>query len=248
MKNVFVTVRSSSTRLPNKCFLKFGKLNVLEHVIERAIFYDLLPIICTTKNKDDDKIEELAFKNKYKIFRGASNNKILRWLNCCDEFNIDYFHTVDADDPFFCGEEVSRSLKLLEQKGLDVVEPSTSSSEGGATVGFSLRKNILKKAILNLDHDHDTEMISGFINRVKDIKVQKLKEAEDFVIRQRLTLDYWEDYLFLSAIRMILGKYPTRKEIYELLENNPDLEKINSFRNFDWKIKQNTQIKNNNLK
>lgn len=247
MNNVFVTVRSSSTRLPNKCFLKFGELNVLEHVVERAKHYNLVPIICTTKNKEDDSIEALALKNNYKIFRGSSSNKILRWFNCCEEFNINYFHTVDADDPFFCGEEVTRSLKLLELMNLDVVEPSISSSEGGATVGYSLRKNVLKKAIANLDHDHDTEMISRFINSVKDIKIKKLKEADNFVIKQRLTLDYWEDYLFLSAIRMILGQYPSREEIYKLLQNNPELEKINSFRNIDWKMKQKSQIKNNNL-
>ena len=56
-------------------------------------------------------------------------------------------------------------------------------------------------------------MISRFINSVKDIKIKKLKEADNFVIKQRLTLDYWEDYLFLSAIRMILGQYPSRGNI-----------------------------------
>ena len=41
--------------------------------------------------------------------------KLLRWSQCCDHFNIDKFHTLDADDPFFCGNEMKRSFKLLEK-------------------------------------------------------------------------------------------------------------------------------------
>ena len=56
----FVTVRSSSTRLPGKCFLRLGKLDVISHVIKRARNYNLIPIVCTSDSKDDDKIVEIG--------------------------------------------------------------------------------------------------------------------------------------------------------------------------------------------
>ena len=97
----FITVRSSSTRLPEKCFLPFGEGSVLEHIIKRVRHYDLDPIICTTIEKSDDPIVELAKKCNVKFFRGPVANKLLRWSQCCEHFDLESFHSVDADDPFF---------------------------------------------------------------------------------------------------------------------------------------------------
>ena len=52
----FITVRSLSTRLKNKCFLDFGGVKVLEHIILRCIYGGLIPIVCTSENKADKKI------------------------------------------------------------------------------------------------------------------------------------------------------------------------------------------------
>ena len=43
MINGMITVRSQSTRLPEKCFLPFGDGNVLEHIIRRAKFFEINP-------------------------------------------------------------------------------------------------------------------------------------------------------------------------------------------------------------
>jgi len=77
----FITVRSSSTRLPEKCFLPFGEGSVLEHIIKRVRHYDLDPIICTTIEKSDDPIVELAKKCNVKFYfevEGSDDIKILR--------------------------------------------------------------------------------------------------------------------------------------------------------------------------
>ena len=111
---VIITVRSNSSRLPRKCFLRFGKGCVLEHIIWRAKYYELEPIVCTTNEKSDDDIINLCNDNNTKYFRGSSINKLLRWSLCCNQMGIEEFHTVDADDPFFCGEEVTRSFDLMK--------------------------------------------------------------------------------------------------------------------------------------
>ena len=40
----FITVRASSSRLPNKCLLNFGNFTVLGHVIERLRSYSIKPV------------------------------------------------------------------------------------------------------------------------------------------------------------------------------------------------------------
>ena len=127
--SVFITVRTSSTRLPQKCLLPFGDGNVLEHVIRRAKHYKLNPIVCTTSESVDDVIEKISQQEEVLCFRGCVTDKLKRWLDCCDAYGLACFHSVDADDPFFDGELVRRSMQMLAE-GYDVVAPTSSSSNG----------------------------------------------------------------------------------------------------------------------
>lgn len=242
INTVFITVRSKSSRLPEKCFLPFGNVSVLSHIIQRARYYNLKPIICTTTDRSDDKIIEVSKKMNCPFFRGPKNNKVLRWSLCCEHFNLNYFHTLDADDPFFCGEEMKRSISLLQQ-GYDLIEPNKSSSQGGATVGYSLTADITKKACYNTDENIDTEMIMPYFENIYNIKKTILPEPTEGIIKNRMTLDYYEDYVFLQSLRLILGNFASRFEIENFLKNNPDIYKINDFRTKDWASKQNNKLK-----
>jgi len=233
MDNALITVRASSSRLPRKCFLPFGKLSMLEHIIKRAEHYNLKPIICTTDKTDDEEIVKIAIRLGIQYFCGCSINKLQRWRDCCREHKIKIFHTVDADDPFFCGEEVYRSLNLL-RSGYDMVTPSPSSSNGGATVGYSLKSEIVERACEGLTSSTDTEMMWNFIKKVKGAKIIALDDPKEAIITDRMTLDYPEDYLMLKKVRSIVGNLASRSAVAETLKNNPDITKINSFRNKEW--------------
>ncbi len=232
-----ITVRSASTRLPKKCLLSFGEnLNVLEHIINRSKFFKINPIICTSIDKSDDIIEDIAIKKNVKVFRGSSKNKLKRWADCCAKFNIENFHTIDADDPFFDGDLMKESIEFLKE-GYDVVCPTKSSSAGGASVGYSLTRKIVDKAVKMTVDETDTEMMWYYLDKVSGVKKIVLPENNNKP-KMRLTLDYIEDYWLLSGIRSILGNNCSRKEINELFERNPDLHKINWFRNIEWKKNQ----------
>ncbi len=222
-----------SSRLPQKCFLPFGKASVLEHVIRRVKYFDLEPIVCTTNDIEDNDIAELALKLNIKCFRGSTVNKLLRWRDACREFDISKFHSVDADDPFFCGDEVKRSFDLLES-GYDMVCPSPSSSSGGATVGYSLRSDLVEKACVGLNEFTDTEMMWSYVERVEGLRQIILSDPVEAVISYRMTLDYPEDYILLEAVRLIAGNLASRSDIAKVLENNPDLANINAFRSDEW--------------
>ena len=48
-----------------------------------------------------------------------------------------------------------------------------------------------------------------------------------YEVSGRLTLDYWEDYIFLESLRILLKKDFSRKNIFKVISRNPDLCKIN---------------------
>ncbi len=233
-----ITVRTTSTRLPGKCLLPFGNESVISHVIKRALNFGMNPIVCTSTDSSDDILEEIADELSVSCFRGSMNNKLQRWFDCAEEFNVDYFHTIDADDPFFDGLEMIESLDLLRLDKYDVVCPTESSSAGGASVGYSLTKNIVNRALKGTINSTDTEMMWGFLEKVNGIKMTNLPETCKYGLKLRLTLDYEEDYWLLHSLARVLGNNASRSEILEFFVRNPDFSKINFFRNEEWKNAQ----------
>ena len=235
----FITVRSSSSRLPGKCFLPFGEnCNVLQHIIRRAKYYKIEPIICTSLDPADDAIEKIAKEEGVSYFRGSLVNKLQRWADCANHFNIDIFHTVDADDPFFDGTEMHRSFDFLKLGNYDVVSPTEISSAGAATVGYTLTKDIVIKACEGIDQNADTEMMWYFLDKVSGIKKSTLPSINENNLKLRLTLDYPEDYWLMESIRKIIGNLASRNEVDHLFNRNPDLYLVNWFRNQEWKSAQ----------
>lgn len=230
----FITVRTGSSRLPGKCLLPFGEGNVLEHVIRRARFFGFEPLVCTTLLEEDGIIEKIGDKEGCLVYRGSVNDKLQRWLGACEKFNIESFHTIDCDDPFFDGGLGKRSFQLL-QKGYDIVYPSSDVYVGG--VGYSITSDIIRRTCAIKKSD-DTEMMWYYIDKVPGVRKTELSVPEARTAAIRLTLDYEEDYWMLLTVLRILGAQATRREVEDLFIRNPDLHEINWFRNEEWKRKQ----------
>ena len=234
----FLTVRTSSTRLPNKCFLPFGSTNVLGHVVRRCENSNLMPVICTTTEVTDNGIEEFAKQNNTLVFRGSLENKLKRWNDCANHFGVKQFHTVDVDDPFFEPEIVKESMGLLSSERLDVVFPTAESSRGSASVGYSIRTDYLNEVLKRTQVIEEIEMVDSIFLNDPFILARELKSHVPDLSKARLTLDYQEDYHLLVFLLRMLVPFCGRSEIIELLRNNPDLYQINWFRNEEWAAKQ----------
>ena len=238
MTNGMITVRSQSTRLPEKCFLPFGDCSVLEHVIRRAKHFNISPIVCTTTQSEDDRVIEIAKQEDVRYFRGSVQDKLLRWRDACREHDVKDFITVDADDPFFDGKLSHKSIKTLREEfdfiKHPVQQPYSGYYEG--CVGYSLRLSIIEDAC-RLKKTDDTEMMWHFIEAVPNVRISHLDVKSDKVeFPTRLTLDYQEDYWLLCSILRIIGPFSERDEISDLLKANPDFYKINWFRNDEYKL------------
>ena len=238
-----ITVRSASSRLPDKCFLPFGTGSVIEHVVKRAAKGGLDPILCTTVESSDDRIAAIAEARGVKLFRGVVANKLRRWRDCCRAFDLEAFHTVDADDPFFDPEEMADSFALLRNGGWDMVCPSESSASGGGTVGYSLRADAVEKAvaIAGEGEDVDTEMMWWHVDKVPDLRKTTLADRRAGFPSVRLTLDYIEDYWLLASVLRMVSPGAPRADIDALFARNPDLHAVNWFRNGQWAATQATK-------
>ena len=100
---IFLSVRTGSSRLPNKSVLKIHNKYTIEYVIDNLKKSEKTDkiILCTTRKSEDDILCEIAENNNIKVFRGSERNKIRRWYFAAVEYDVDNIVTVDGDDLFF---------------------------------------------------------------------------------------------------------------------------------------------------
>lgn len=232
------TVRASSSRLPNKCYLPLTNINLLEHVLLRAKKGGLNPIVCTSTHNSDNEIIKIAQNLNLESFRGSLENKVQRWARCAQLSQFEIFHLLDCDDPFFDVDEIKLSLSLLVKNKLDMVHTSNRSDSGFASVGISITKSFLLKLesrAINLN-SNDLDVIPWKILLQETDKIMKM---EDNVIfdkddKFRLTVDYLEDYWVVKILHDQLGTHATRFAVESLLKDHPTLALLNFFRNQDF--------------
>lgn len=238
-----ITVRTSSSRFPEKCLSRFNNDNtIIEHIINRTKSFGIEPVICTSISKSDDIIEKIAIQNNIKVFRGSLDNKISRWYHCAKYFSLDNFHNIDADDPFFDGYRMKESLSLLQNEKLDYVKPSNYSNNGGATEGYSISTGFIEKVYNSYNSDNlDTEMAIYYFEKFNSNFKTMIDPEYSITINNkipRLTLDYFEDYIFLNHLSFVVKNNLNRAEIEQYLIKNINFSDLNIHLNKLWKKKQ----------
>jgi len=213
---IFITVRTGSTRLPNKCLLEINGKSNIEFLISRlkkSNKADLI-ILCTTILPEDDVLCDIAKRNDIKFYRGSVKDKLSRWLGATKEFDVDFFVTADGDDLFCEPKLIDLAFKQYEESKVDFIEekPGANVPTGAFTCGIKVEA--LEK-VCEIKDTLDTEMISGYFKDSNLFKVEELKNIpKEYKIPDiRMTLDYEEDFEFFKNIIEYFGN-----EEYDLLD------------------------------
>ena len=235
---VFITARTKSSRLPEKCLLKINGKMIIEHIIERAklIQNSNQIVLCTTLDDSDDILCEIAKKHNILFFRGSTIDKLDRWYNATQLYKISHFVTFDADD-LFCEPTLNElALNQMAKNNVDFIY-SKNIIPGSFT--YCINTKALEKACEIKDTD-DTEMMWTYFLDTNIFNTQPL-EVDNIINYQRngvrITLDYIEDYNFFVEIfhklNIINNNYSLLK-ILEFLDKNEHICEINYFRDIEW--------------
>lgn len=261
---ILITVRTNSTRLKQKALkeLSTPKLKTIEYLIERVLTskYANEVILCTSMNKDDDILVDIAKKYNIYWFRGDEKDKLLRWYQAatwyhtknCSNFPI---INIDGDDLFTNIELVDKAYEMLESnKTIDVIQGDhTQLICGALTYGFNY--DALER-VIKLKDDDDTEMMWVYFTKTGLFNVCKI---EDFCSTKylrkdiRMTLDYHEDLLFFNEIlSKCESKYHSFSfdNILNIINENEYIKHINIHKQNEYEVNQekHTHIKVKNEK
>ena len=187
--------------------------------------------MCTTNEVDDDILVDIAGRNGINYFRGSSDDKLDRWLNAAEKFNVDYIVTVDGDDLFCEPKLVDLAFEQFEKSNPDFIQAQGIIC-GAFTYGIKI--SALKK-VCQIKDSEKTEMMSVYFTDTGLFNVAELRGAPQHYYRDdiRMTLDYKEDLDFFKEVLNLLGKsaeYVRLDEILQIIDKNPHIKKINYFR------------------
>ena len=244
---VFITARTKSSRLPEKCLLEINGKKIIEHIIERAklIQNSHKIILCTTLEESDNILCEIAEQHNISYFRGSTIDKLDRWYRATKEFKVSHFVTFDADD-LFCEPELNElALNQMKANKVDFIF-SEKIIPGSFT--YCINTEALEE-VCRIKNTDDTEMMWTYfldtnIFKTELLKIQNINDYERNGVR--ITLDYIEDYIFFAKIfnkLNIVDNNHSLIEILKFLDNNKEICEINYFRDIEWSNNQQEKTK-----
>jgi len=242
---IFITVRTGSTRLPNKALLTINGKTTIEHLIDRVKKSQLSDkiVLCTTTLPEDDALCAIAVKNNIYYYRGSVEDKLERWNGAAKRHNVDFFVTADGDDLFCEPELIDLAFKQYKEDKCDFIKAD------GVVCGsftYGIKTSALKKVCKIKDSDN-TEMMWVYFEDTGLFKVRELENVPDEFYRSdiRMTLDYQDDLLFFKEV---ISSFDTiefsLRDIISLIDKKPEIKEINLYLEDEWKS---NQLKKTNL-
>lgn len=241
-KAIFITVRTGSTRLPNKALLKVNNKTMIEHLITRVKESKEANsvILCTTILPEDDILCEIAQNRNILFYRGSVKDKLERWKNAAVENNIDFFVTADGDDIFCEPELIDLAFQQYSRTNADFIEGKDIIC-GSFTYGIKVEA---LKTVCSIKNTDDTEMMWVYFTETNRFKTEILQNVPKVFKRDdiRMTLDYEDDFKFFKHIIEHFKNISKNKfslgDIVEYLDQRPEIIKINQHLHNEWKQNQ----------
>ena len=205
---ILITGRLKSTRLPLKLLLPLKGKKVIDHVIERAkqVNYMDQIILCTSYHPQDYPLIEAALKQNIYYFTGHPDDVLRRLFDAATFFQLDYILSITADNPLFSIEyaNVIANDARLYQPDYMYIE--------GLPIGIGLYgiSYDALKTVIKIKNHIDTEIWGHWFNQPDYFHVRTIQGRKGDYRNTRLTLDTYEDYLFLQRIT---AQMP-REELY----------------------------------
>tara|TARA_R110002033_G_scaffold170998_4_gene215193 strand:- start:924 stop:1682 length:759 start_codon:yes stop_codon:yes gene_type:complete len=245
-KAIFITVRTGSSRLPNKALLEINGKTTIEHLISRVKKSEKADaiILCTTTLENDNILCEIAERNEILYFRGSENDKLERWNGACKKFGIDFFVTADGDDLFCDPHLIDLSFRQYEDSNHQVDFIKSDEVICGVFT-YAIKASALKK-VCEIKCTDDTEMMWVYFTDTKLFNIQTLQNVNPVYCRPdvRMTLDYDDDLRFFTNIIEHFGEQEyTLRDIISYIESNPAVKNINFHRHRDWAQNQKDKTK-----
>jgi spore coat polysaccharide biosynthesis protein SpsF (cytidylyltransferase family) len=238
-----VICRMSSTRLPRKAFKRICGKRAIEHLFERVnLVENAIPILCTTKNQEDDELAELANHFNFNVIRGDNHDVLSRIILAIDKFDLDIVIRITGDDILLDPQHVSYLIDYLKVHNLDYV---SAKDLPGGTEAEAFTSSTLKTIEQYAEDPDYTEYLTYYVQD-PSFSCGELPIDEKYRRDYNLSLDTEED---LRHLRKVLEAIYNEKKPYtldqmlEFVDNSSNLPNVRLDENKnELEIKEKTKL------
>ena len=228
---VIIACRMKSSRLKNKAILEIEGLSSVERCLESCLNMKMADevILATSNVKEDSILKNYTLGGHVNFWRGEPNDVIKRYIDVCENYNIDVIVRVTADCPVISSEISEVLLKRHFESGADYTAARDCAVGTGCEI-YNLEA--LKRVISFLGDANSSEYMTWYMQNNPEIfKLEIVDLPPELVRNYRLTLDYAEDLELFRKLYGELNKNSLKvnlKNIFNILDQRPDLVSINS--------------------
>ena len=199
-----------STRLPGKVLKTIGDRPLLECVVNQVSHCKKIDhiIICTSTNKSDLDIIDLACSLDVQFFRGSNSDVLDRYYMCAEQFALNDIVRITGDCPLIDPEIIDNTIELYESGKYDYVNNFTEEDFPNGSSIEILSRNALRRAWENSLPEY-REHVTPYI----------IKNPQYFKIGIQLVKNYPNAHLSVDT-KEDLEKV---RDIYSKIKNRPIL-------------------------
>jgi spore coat polysaccharide biosynthesis protein SpsF len=235
---VVVQARMGSRRLPGKVLLPLAGRPLLERMLERllAARFPFHVCVATSTATEDEPIRQLCRRLAVPVVSGHPTDLLARHLQAGRELGADVIAKIPSDCPLIDPGVVDRVLNLFAARPgqLDFVTnlhpPSWPDGNDVEVMPLQVLELAGQEATQAFEREHTTPFIWDRPTRFR-IENVSWGASRDLSKTHRFTIDYPEDYQFISRVydELCTSTRPvfTLADILALLAQHPEILRLN---------------------
>jgi spore coat polysaccharide biosynthesis protein SpsF len=239
MKSILIIVqaRTGSSRFPKKILSDILGKPVLLRQLERMSNISTAAniVVATSRQLEDNIIENICLKEGYKVYRGDLYNLLDRHYKAAKSFEAEIIVKIPSDCPLIDPRIIDKVLNyyLMHSDKYDFVSNLHPASYPDGNDVEVMSFKALELTWHQAEKQHELEHTTPYIwdnpdkFRIGNVEWNK---GIDFSKSHRWTLDYPEDYQFIKSVFEELyhkNSCFSIDDILELLDKKPELKDIN---------------------
>lgn len=229
---IVIPMRLGASRLPGKGLASIGPYRAVELLVGRlraGVTRARRIVLCTTRERGDDTLATVAATMGVGVYRGSTDDVLLRLTEGAESLGVEWVAEVDGDDIFCDPTHVDLALERAAATAADCL--SFANLPIGVTAHVLSVAAMRRACELKAGSDTSTGFLLPLTNRPEFKTVRELADPAYELPRARMTLDYAED---LEFFRAVVARFPGRElafslgELVDLLRREPGLVEINA--------------------
>lgn len=227
-----IQARMGSSRLPGKSLAPIEGRPMLWHVIQRVKRATLVDrvVVATSTNTLDDAIEEMCRESGVHCYRGSEHDVLDRFYVAARAEKASQVVRITADCPLIDPQVIDSVVRRFQRGDLDYASNAMVRSypDGLDTEIFSF--SVLERAWHEATKSSEREHVTPYLRSEKFRTANVECDSTSLYQHYRWTVDEAEDLEFIRAVYRAMREMENfgMKDVLELIQKNPRLEKLNS--------------------